>query len=32
VKADNMDAAIEMARACPFLELGTLEVAELTQM
>ena len=32
VKADNMDAAIEMAKACPFLEIGTLEVAELMQM
>ncbi len=32
VKADNMDVAIEMARACPFLEIGTLEVAELMQM
>ena len=32
VKADNMDAALEMAKACPFLEMGTLEVAEVMQM
>ena len=32
VKADDMDAAIEMAKACPFLEIGTLEVAEVRQM
>ena len=32
VKADNMDAALEMAKSCPFLEIGTLEVAELMQM
>ena len=32
VKADNMDGALEMAKTCPFLEMGTLEVAELMQM
>ncbi len=32
VKADDMDAALEMAKACPFLEMGTLEVAEVMQM
>ncbi len=33
VKADNMDAALEMAKECPFLELGgTLEVAEVMEM
>ena len=32
VKADDMDAALEMAKACPFLEMGTLEVAEVKQM
>ena len=32
VKADNMDGALEMAKTCPFLEIGTLEVAELMQM
>ncbi len=33
VKADSMDAALEMARACPFLDTGgTLEVAEMMQL
>ena len=33
VKADSMDAALEMAKECPFLELGgTLEVAEMKEM
>ena len=32
VKADNMDAALEMAKGCPFLEIGTLEVAEVKEM
>ncbi len=33
VKADNMDAALEMANACPFLDIGgTLEVAEVKEM
>ena len=32
VKADNLDAALEMARSCPFLEIGTLEVAEVMDM
>ena len=33
VKADSMDAALEMAKACPFLETGgTLEVAEMMKM
>lgn len=33
VKADGMDVALEMARACPFLETGgTLEVAEMKEM
>ena len=32
LQADDMDAAIEMARACPFLEMGTIEVAEAMQM
>ena len=33
VKAGSMDAAIEMAKECPFLELGgTLEVAEVMEM
>ena len=33
VEAESMDAALEMARACPFLGInGTLEVSELVQM
>ena len=33
VAADSMEAALEIARACPFLETGgTLEVAELMSM
>ena len=32
VKADDMDAALEMAKACPFLEMGNLEVAQVMQM
>ncbi len=32
VKADKMDAALEMAKECPFLEIGTIEVAEVMEM
>ncbi len=33
VKADSMDASLEMAKGCPHLELGgTLEVAEVMKM
>ncbi len=32
VKADSMDAALDMAKACPFLDIGTLEVAEVMAM
>ncbi len=32
VKADSMDAALEMAKKCPFLEIGTIEVAEVMEM
>lgn len=33
VAADNMEAALEMAKACPFLDVGgTLEVAEMKEM
>ena len=32
VTAENIDAAIAMAKACPFLEMGSLEVAEVMQM
>ncbi len=28
----NMDVAIKMAKTCPYLEMGSLEVAELMQM
>jgi len=32
VNADSMDAALEMAKACPFVEMGTIEVAEAMEM
>ncbi len=32
VTADSLDAALEMAQASPFLEMGTIEVAEAVQM
>jgi len=33
IEADSMDAALAIARACPFLEIGgSLEVSELIQM
>lgn len=33
VETESMDAALEMAKACPFLEIGgSLEVSELAQM
>ena len=32
VTADSMDAALEMAKDCPFVELGTIEVAEVIEM
>ena len=33
VEADSMEAALEMAKRCPFLEInGSLEVSELVQM
>lgn len=32
VKADSMDAALEIAQGCPYLEIGTLEVAEIKEM
>ena len=31
-KADSMDAALEMAKECPFLEMGTIVVAEAMEM
>jgi hypothetical protein len=32
VTADNLDAALEMAKSCPFLEMGDLQVAEMMEM
>jgi hypothetical protein len=32
VTADSMEAALEMARQCPHVEHGTIEVAEVRQM
>lgn len=32
VKAANFEAALAMAQECPFLEYGTLEVAEMMEM
>jgi hypothetical protein len=32
VRADDMDAALEMAKACPFLEMGTIVLSEIKEM
>ncbi len=32
VTADSIDAAVEMAKDCPFLKMGTIEVAEMLEM
>ena len=32
IKADDMDAAMEITRSCPFLVMGSLRVAEIMQM
>jgi len=32
VRADSMDAALEIAKGCPFVEIGTIEVAEVKEM
>jgi hypothetical protein len=32
LKADSMDAALEMGKGCPHLETGTIEVAEEVEM
>ena len=32
VLADNMEAALDIAKRCPFLEIGTIEVAEAMEM
>ena len=29
VRADDLEAALRLARACPYLEMGTIEVAEM---
>jgi hypothetical protein len=32
VKADTMDAALDIAKRCPFLDIGAIEVAEVKEM
>jgi len=32
VKANSLDAALGIAKGCPFLEMGTIEVAEVMEM
>ncbi len=32
VRADDIGGAIKMAKACPFVDMGTIEVAEMIQM
>ena len=32
VKAESMDSALEMAKGCPFLDFGTIEVSEVMEM
>lgn len=32
VKADNLEAALEMVKSCPYLEQGTIDVAEAYMM
>lgn len=32
LKAESMDAALKIAQSCPFVEMGTIEVAEIRQM
>jgi len=32
VRAESMDAALKIAQACPYLAMGTIEVAEAKQM
>lgn len=32
LQADNMDVALEIAQRCPFLDIGTIEVAETMEM
>lgn len=32
LEAADMDAAIEIAKSCPFAEMGTIEVSQIMQM
>lgn len=32
LEADDMDAALEVAKSCPYLKIGTIELAELKKM
>ncbi len=32
VQADGIDAAVEIAKGCPFIAMGTIEVAEMMEM
>jgi hypothetical protein len=32
VKADTIDEAVKMAQSCPFVQMGTIEVAEIMEM
>jgi hypothetical protein len=32
VKADSMETALEIAKSCPYLEIGTIEVAEVKEI
>jgi hypothetical protein len=32
IMADNMDAALKMAQRCPYVDHGTIEVAEVMEM
>lgn len=32
VEADSIEAAVDMAKACPFIEMGSIEVAEIMEM
>lgn len=32
LEGENLEAALEIAKSCPFLEIGTLEVAQLMEM
>ena len=31
LKADTLDAAMEVAKACPFVEIGTLQIAQMME-